>query len=76
MNSQQPSDILHGMTLKTILTQLVEKFGWEDLARQVDIRCFIYDPSIGSSLTFLRRTPWAREKVEQLYIQWKRCDSK
>lgn len=76
MNNQQPSDILHGITLKTILTQLVEEFGWEELARQVDIRCFSYDPSIASSLTFLRRTPWAREKVEQLYLRWKRCDAR
>jgi len=76
MNNQQPSDILHGMTLKTILTQLVEEFGWEELARQIDIRCFSYDPSVTSSLTFLRRTPWAREKVEQLYVRWKRCDSR
>lgn len=76
MNNQQPSDILHGMTLKTILTQLVEEFGWEELARQIDIRCFIYDPSVASSLTFLRRTPWAREKVEQLYVNWKRYDAR
>jgi uncharacterized protein (DUF2132 family) len=76
MNHQQPSDILHGMTLKAILTQLVEEFGWEELARQIDIRCFSHAPSIPSSLTFLRRTPWAREKVEQLYLHWKRYDCK
>lgn len=76
MNNQQSSDVLHGITLKTMLTQLVEEYGWEELANQVDIRCFIYDPSINSSLTFLRRTPWAREKVEQLYLNWKRCDSR
>ncbi len=76
MNNQQPSDILHGMTLKTILTQLVEEFGWEELAKHIDIRCFSYDPSVTSSLAFLRRTPWAREKVEQLYVRWKRCDSR
>lgn len=76
MNDQQASDILHGITLKAILTQLVEEFGWEELARQIDIRCFIYDPSVASSLTFLRRTPWAREKVEQMYVRWKRCDSR
>lgn len=76
MNDPQPADILHGMTLKTILTQLVEEFGWQELAKQVDIRCFVYDPTVASSLTFLRRTPWAREKVEQLYVRWKMSDSR
>ena len=71
MSDQQVSKILHGITLKTILTQLVEEVGWEGLARQIDIRCFTHDPSIASSLTFLRRTPWAREKVERMYVRWK-----
>ena len=71
MNDHQASEILHGITLKTILTQLVEEVGWEGLARQIDIRCFTHDPSIASSLTFLRRTPWAREKVERMYVRWK-----
>jgi uncharacterized protein (DUF2132 family) len=61
-------DPLHGKTLEMIVTHLVEHFGWEDLGSIIDIRCFQYDPSIKSSLTFLRRTPWARKKVEELYI--------
>lgn len=52
-----------------MLTQLVERLGWEEMAREVDIRCFKYDPSVKSSLQFLRRTPWARAKVEQLYLK-------
>jgi uncharacterized protein (DUF2132 family) len=62
-------DPLHGITLEAILTELVAKLGWEEMARAVDIRCFTYDPSIKSSLQFLRRTPWARAKVEQLYLR-------
>ena len=65
-------DPLHGITLQTILTELVEQFGWEGLAQRIDIRCFKSDPSIKSSLTFLRKTPWAREKVEALYLKQKR----
>ena len=65
----QPSkDPLHGITLETILNKLVEWHGWDGLARQIDIRCFTHDPSIKSSLTFLRKTPWARKKVENLYV--------
>jgi len=60
-------DPLHGVTLEMILTELVAHFGWPELGEQVKIRCFTTDPSIGSSLKFLRRTPWAREKVESLY---------
>lgn len=56
-----------GVTLEMMVTKLVENYGWEKLGRKVKIRCFTHDPSIKSSLTFLRRTPWAREKVEQLY---------
>jgi len=62
-------DPLHGLTLETILIQLVERHGWEQLGRIIDIRCFNYDPSIKSSLQFLRRTPWARKKVEELYLR-------
>ena len=62
-------DPLHGITLKKLLTILVDEYGWEELARHVDIRCFKYDPSIKSSLQFLRRTPWARTKIEKLYVQ-------
>ena len=68
MTQEQPNNPLHGMTLKAILTYLVEKFGWETLSEQIRIRCFQFDPNMKSSLRFLRRTPWARAKVEQLYI--------
>lgn len=62
-------DPLHGVTLECLLTELVAAHGWDGLASQIDIRCFKYDPSIKSSLQFLRRTPWARTKVEQLYLR-------
>ncbi|MDD1508836.1 VF530 family protein [Pseudomonas sp. CNPSo 3701] len=65
-------DPLHGITLQAILTELVEQLGWDGLAQRIDIRCFKSDPSIKSSLTFLRKTPWAREKVEALYLRQKR----
>lgn len=71
MSSPPSRDPLHGVTLERLLSGLVAEFGWEELARQVPIRCFQFDPSIKSSLVFLRRTPWARAKVEQLYVQWK-----
>jgi uncharacterized protein (DUF2132 family) len=61
-------DPLHGITLEQIVTQLVDHYGWAELGSQIDIRCFNVDPSIKSSLTFLRRTPWARQKVENLYL--------
>ncbi|MNN96725.1 hypothetical protein D3C81_2157560 [compost metagenome] len=67
--TDQPKNPLHGVTLEAILNQLVAAYGWDGLAQRIDIRCFRNDPSIKSSLTFLRRTPWAREKVEALYIQ-------
>ncbi len=67
MENQKSKDPLHGVTLEMILTRLVEKYGWEDMSRRIKINCFAKDPSIKSSLTFLRRTPWAREKVERLY---------
>ena len=60
---------LDSITLEAILTVLVSRYGWQELGRRIDIRCFTTDPSIASSLKFLRRTPWAREKVEQLYLQ-------
>lgn len=59
---------LHGVTLKAIMEYLFEKYGWEELAKSVKIKCFSVNPSMGSSLTFLRKTPWAREKVERLYL--------
>ncbi len=65
---EHPNDPLHGVTLKAILQDLVERRGWPDLSEQVRINCFGSEPSINSSLRFLRRTPWAREKVEELYI--------
>lgn len=68
MADSQKNNPLHGITLQAMLTQLVERYGWETLALHIDIRCFKSDPSIKSSLTFLRRTPWAREKVEELYV--------
>lgn len=64
----QPRNPLHGVTLQRILEELVEFGGWDGLAGQIDIRCFSVDPSISSSLKFLRKTPWAREKVESLYL--------
>ncbi len=69
MTETQANNPLHGKTLEMILTFLVEKYGWEKLGLMIDIRCFNYDPSIKSSLTFLRKTPWAREKVENLYLK-------
>lgn len=62
-------DPLHGVTLEMMLERLVAELGWETMGRRVPIRCFTDDPSIKSSLTFLRRTPWARDKVERLYLQ-------
>lgn len=71
MTGQSSVDILHGVTLKTIVTELAEHYGWEEMGRRIDIRCFTHDPSIQSSLKFLRRTQWARDKVEELYLRWK-----
>ncbi|MCP4099087.1 MAG: DUF2132 domain-containing protein [Planctomycetaceae bacterium] len=67
--TDQPNNPLHGIKLADILEYLVETHGWEELGSRVNIRCFQSDPSIKSSLKFLRRTPWAREKVERLYIR-------
>ncbi len=64
-------DPLHGVTLEMILTQLVAHHGWAELGRRIEIRCFNFDPSIKSSLQFLRRTPWARAKVEELYREYR-----
>lgn len=68
MKEEQPNNPLHGKTLEMILTFLVDKYGWDELGEMININCFINNPSIKSSLTFLRKTPWAREKVEALYI--------
>jgi len=69
MHSQRNPDPLHGVTLKMIVTELLEKYGWEELGRQIKIKCFTSNPSINSCLKFLRKTDWAREKVEALYLQ-------
>jgi len=68
MTTPQPRNPLHGITLEKMLNDLVAHFGWPGLGEQIDIRCFTSDPSIASSLKFLRKTPWAREKVESLYL--------
>ena len=68
MNATQPKNPLHSITLEKLLNELVAFYGWDSLGRQIDIRCFTHDPSVTSSLKFLRRTPWARERVEALYI--------
>jgi len=67
--TKQINNPLHGITLEQVITSLVEHFGWEELSEQIDIRCFSSDPSVKSSLKFLRKTPWARTKVEALYIR-------
>ena len=69
MNMSQPNNPLHGLTLEMILNDLTAYYGWEELGRRIDIRCFNQDPSIASSLKFLRRTPWARAQVEALYLE-------
>ncbi len=66
---QQANNPLHGITLEKILIYLVEHHGWEELANRIPVNCFISDPSIKSSLTFFRKTPWARKKVEDLYVE-------
>ena len=68
MNDKQPQNPLHGITLEMMLIQLVADYGWAELGRMIDIRCFNHEPSIKSSLKFLRKTPWARARVEELYI--------
>jgi len=73
MTEQMPpthtsKDPLHGITLEQLLTEMVERHGWETLAAEIKIRCFLFDPTIKSSLTFLRRTPWARKKLEDWYV--------
>ena len=68
MSGEQPNNPLHGLSLEAILTQLVEHSGWDVLARKSSINCFRKDPSIKSSLTFLRKNLWAREEVEKLYL--------
>ena len=71
ITAPQPNNLLHGITLERLLTELVSAYGWDGLGRRIPVRCFTHDPSINSSLKFLRRTPWARERVELLYTDWK-----
>jgi uncharacterized protein (DUF2132 family) len=66
--SKQPNNSLHGITLEAMLNQLVAQYGWAKLGSLIEIKCFTSDPSISSSLKFLRKTPWARTRVEQLYL--------
>lgn len=68
MAEQHPNDPLHGVTLETIVHHLVDHFGWDELASEIRINCFAKNPSVSSTLKFLRKTPWARKKVEDLYI--------
>ena len=69
--NNQPNNPLHGVTLQTVVTELVEHYGWQHLSMKVNINCFKSNPTIKSSLKFLRKTDWAREKVERLYIKMK-----
>ena len=73
MTAPQSKDPLHGITLERLLTELVAEYGWDELGRRIEVRCFLFDPSIKSSLTFLRKTPWARTKEEAIYVEWKRA---
>lgn len=68
-SKEQPNNPLHGLKLITILEELVDHYGWEELALKININCFKKDPTIKSSLKFLRKTPWARDKVERLYVK-------
>ena len=68
MTNKQPNNPLHGVTLEKVVLSLVERYGWEELGRRININCFKKDPSVKSSLKFLRKTPWAREQVEKLYV--------
>ena len=76
MNPRRSNDPLHGVTLQAMLEELVARYDWPGLAARIRIRCFSHEPSIASSLKFLRRTPWARAKVEQLYRESRKPDSR
>lgn len=73
MNQEQSHDLLHGVTLKTIMQELMARHGWQELGERIPIRCFLNEPSLKSSLKFLRKTPWARAKVERLYLDDQRA---
>ena len=75
MSEQQINNPLHGVTLEQIVASLVQFYGWPELRQRIDINCFGNDPSVKSSLKFLRKTPWARKKVEDLYLATKQSDS-
>jgi len=68
MTTPNKAALLHGVTLKDMIEHLVDRYGWDGLGKRIEIRCFTHDPSVTSSLRFLRKTPWAREKVESLYV--------
>lgn len=70
MTPPQPNNPLHGVTLEMMLQQMVDRFGWEGLARDVPLRCFLVDPSLTSALKYLRKTPRARQKVEEIYLRF------
>ena len=76
MSERQAGNPLHGITLQSLLEHLVSRYGWEELGLRIDIRCFTHQPSMASSLKFLRRTPWAREKVEALYLRTTESDAR
>lgn len=73
--NEQPNNPLHGITLEKLLVQLVDHYGWDELGRTIDIRCFNWEPSIKSSLKFLRKNQWARDQVEELYLNTQFGDS-
>lgn len=74
MSDEQTNNPLHGVTLETIVTSLAERYSWETLGSLINIKCFQIDPSVKSALKFLRRTPWARAKVEELYLETMESD--
>ncbi|MBT3605559.1 MAG: DUF2132 domain-containing protein [Candidatus Latescibacteria bacterium] len=76
MSKEQPNNPMHGVKLEQIINDLVEYYGWEELGDRINIKCFNNDPSVKSSLKFLRKTPWAREKVEDLYLVMKKIRGK
>ena len=76
MSKEQPNNPMHGVKLEQIINDLVEYYGWEELGDRINIKCFNKDPSVKSSLKFLRKTPWAREKVEDLYLVMKKIRGK
>lgn len=76
MSDQQNKNPLHGVTLEQIINSLVEYYSWDDLGQRINIKCFNNDPSVKSSLKFLRKTPWARKQVENLYLAMKTSDNK